>query len=195
MATSSTSKRNWLERHARVGTKKHKGIKAEDRLALLQQLTTLLNAGTPLLDALYMCAEQSLSLRLASVVNQIAAKVVSGTAFHKACEAYPSVFESHWIQIIQVGEMTGQMASVMSQLCEQTHNAQKMKGKLISAMVYPCILTGVAILCIVVMLWKVVPTFAAFFQDFGAKLPAITTAVLRMSKLFRTRGPYASLSE
>lgn len=182
--------KTWLEKHVRTSSKEHKGIKTEDRLTFLQQLSILLNAGTPLLDSLRLCAQQSLSLRLRGIINQIASQVASGTPFHKACGSHDKVFPMHWIQIIQVAEMTGEMASVLGQLCQQAQKAEKTRSKLVSAMVYPAVMVSVAILCVVVMLWKVVPTFAQFFADFGAKLPGITQGVLNLSNFIRAKGLY-----
>jgi type IV pilus assembly protein PilC len=182
--------KNWLEKHARVSSKPHKAIKVDDQLTMLQQLATLLQAGTPLLDAVRLASSQSLSLQMRVVLNSIANQVASGTPLHKACAAHPNVFANHWVDIIQVGEATGEMALVMEQLSVQANKAQKTKAKLVSAMVYPCILIGTSVLCVSIMLLKVVPTFAGFFADFGAKLPPITQGVLDVSDFLRHKGHY-----
>ena len=99
-----------------------------------------------------------------NVIRSVASKVASGKSFHSACAVYEKVFPGHWIQIIHVGEMSGELATVLEQLSTQAQNAQETKSKLISAMIYPMIMAIVAVLCVVIMLWKVVPTFAQFFQ-------------------------------
>jgi type IV pilus assembly protein PilC len=182
--------RNWLETKARISSKPHKKVTRDDRLTLLNQLATLLNAGTPLLETLQMSAEQTLSTSLQETVRTIAAQVAAGTPLHRACAQHPKVFKQHWTDIIAVGEMTGEMGTVIQELSVQAQRAEKTRSKLVSAMMYPSIMIVVAFLCVLVMLWKVVPTFAAFFDDFGAKLPGITQAVLDMSGFIRSRGPY-----
>ena len=161
--------KNWLEKHARVISKPHKKITVDDQLTMLQQIATLLNAGTPLLDAVRLTSAQSLSLQLRKILNSIASQVAAGSPLHAACNMHPKLFPPHWVDIIQVGEATGEMAMVMEQLSIQANNAQKTRAKLVSAMVYPSILIVTAVICVSIMLLKVVPTFASFFADFGAK--------------------------
>ncbi len=180
--------KSWLEGKARISSKPHDKITRDDRLTLLSQLATLLNAGTPLLETLQLSAAQTLSTKLRETVMAVASQVAAGTPLHRACAQHPKVFKQHWVEIIAVGEMTGEMGNVIEKLSIQAQQDEKTRSKLVSAMMYPAIMIIVAFLCVVVMLWKVVPTFAGFFDDFGAKLPGITQAVLDMSDFVRRRG-------
>ena len=179
---------NWLRKHIRTSSKMHKGIKGDDKIQFFQQLTTLFAAGTPLLEALHIAAHQSQSIKMQSVVRTIADRVAGGLSLHQAAANFPNVFDQQWIEVIKTGEMSGQLADVLTSLTEHIVLAREMRSKLISAMIYPCILTIVAILAVTVMLWKVVPTFARFFEDFDAKLPGITEKVIELSKFLQSNG-------
>src|SRR4051812_42454695 len=87
--------------HARVSSKKHKGIKSDDIFNLFQQLSTMIQAGMPLMDAIVLSGSQSQSTRLGRVMDQIATKVQAGTSLNAAMQDYPKIFESHWIQVIR----------------------------------------------------------------------------------------------
>ncbi len=178
----------WLRKHIRTSSKMHKGIKGDDKIQFFQQLTTLFAAGTPLLEALHIASHQSQSEKMQSVIRTIADRVAGGLSLHQAAAGFPKVFDQQWIEVIKTGEMSGQLTDVLTSLTEHIVASREMRSKLISAMIYPCILTIVAILAVGVMLWKVVPTFAKFFEDFDAKLPGITENVIKVSEFLQSNG-------
>ncbi len=173
--------KTWFQKHVRTSSKMHKAIKAEDKVQFFQQLTTLFAAGTPLLDALNISSEQSQSLKMRSVIHTIAERVAGGASLHQAAADFPKVFDRQWIEVISTGELSGQLADVLTSLTGHIVRVREMRSKIVSAMIYPCILIVVAFLAVFVMLWKVVPTFAAFFDEFDSEMPAITQTVIDMS--------------
>lgn len=174
----------------RIKQKKHPKVTLDDIIAFFQQLSTLLNSGVPLLHALRLSAEQTESDKLSKALSDISNKVAGGVSFYDALNDYPKIFKSHWNMIIHTGEITGQLGSLVDKLSTYIREVRKTQGKVTSAMIYPSILMSVAVLATVIMLWKVVPTFAAFFQDFGMKLPAITQIVINVSNILTTKMPY-----
>jgi len=180
----------WFQRHVRVSSKMHPRIKEEDKLRFFQQLTTLFSAGTPLLESLWISAQQSPSIKMQVVIRTIAERVAGGLSLHQAAADFPKVFDRQWIEVIRTGETSGQLGDVLGSLTSHIVAAREMRGKLVSAMIYPSILLCVAILAIVVMLWKVVPVFADFFKDSGSKLPSITQTVIDLSNFLQHDGHY-----
>jgi len=178
----------WLQRHIRTSAKQHPRIKGEDKLRFFQQLTTLFAAGTPLLEALLIASAQSQSQRMQVVIRTIADRVAGGLSLHQAAADFPKVFDRQWIEVIKTGEVSGQLGEVLASLTGYITSIRQMRSKLVSAMIYPCILMTVAVLAIVVMLWKVVPTFADFFKEFDSELPAITQSVIDLSSFLQTNG-------
>ena len=181
---------SWLQRHVRTASKMHKAIKSEDKLRFFQQLTTLFSAGTPLLESLWVSSQQSQSIKMRSVVRTIAERVSGGLALHQAAADYPKVFDRQWIEVIKTGDASGKMGEVLTSLTGHIVAAREMRGKIVSAMIYPCIMLVVAVTAIGVMLWKVVPVFADFFKESGSKLPGITQTVIDMSNFLQEKGLY-----
>jgi type IV pilus assembly protein PilC len=178
----------WLLSRARVQTKKHKGAGLDDVAAFFQQLNTLLNAGTPLMSALRMYSDQSESLKLGKIVREISEKIAGGHSFFKAASDYPDIFAVQWLFMIRTGEATGRLQQVMAQLSDGIQKSRATRSTVISAMIYPIILAVVAVTALAIMVFQVIPTFEEFFKDFGGQLPAITQAVLDLSKGLRSNG-------
>ena len=180
----------WVISHARVAKKPHRAAKLEDTLTFFHQLSTLVTSGTPLLQALKIAATQCESIKLRAILEQITARVASGSTFHSAAAAYPHIFEFQWIEAIRTGEVTGKMAQVLVELNKQIRDSRETKRKVKASLMYPCILICVAVIAVTVMLWMVVPTFAKMFNDMGAKLPAITQDVVDASDFIVAYGLY-----
>ena len=180
--------RSWVQRHIRVSSKLHSRIKGEDKVQFFEQLTTLFAAGTPLLEALRISAQQSPSEKMQGVIRAIGDRVAGGLSLHNAAADFPKIFDRQWIEVIKTGELSGRLGEVLETLSGHIVAAREMRSKLISSMIYPCILLVVATLAIVVMLWKVVPTFADFFAEFGSTLPAVTQTVINMSDFLTSNG-------
>ena len=180
----------WFQRHVRVSSKMHPRITADDKLRFFQQLTTLFAAGTPLLESLWISSQQSQSIKMRAVIKTLAERVAGGTSLHQAAADYPKVFDPQWIEVIKVGESSGQLGNVLTALTGHIVTSRETRGKIISAMMYPVILMIVAVLAVVVMLWKVVPVFSEFFREAGSKLPAITQTVIDLSNFIQNDGLY-----
>lgn len=176
--------------HARVSSKPHKSIGLDDKMAFFKQLSTLVSSGTPLLQALQISAEQNESTKLRKILEQIAGRVASGSSVHAAAANYTNVFQHHWIEVIRTGEVTGQMALVLTELNKQIAETRETTRKVRGALMYPIILIFVAVGAVTAMLWLVVPTFAKMFHDMGAELPGITQFVIDLSGFVAAYGLY-----
>jgi type IV pilus assembly protein PilC len=188
ITTTVPSGLSFVQKHIRTSSKLHPRIKSDDTLQFFHHLTTLFAAGTPLLESLQIASKQSQSLKMQTVVHTIAERVAGGASLHEAAADFPKVFDRQWIEVIKTGEMSGQLAQVLTALTDYIIASREMKSRIVSALIYPCILLCVAVLAIVVMLWKVVPVFADFFKDFDSKLPAITQTVINISQFLQARG-------
>lgn len=184
---------DWFIAHARVASKPHKHVTMDDKMTFFQQLSTLISSGTPLLQAINICAEQSQSSRMRTVLEEIAGRISAGSALYSAAADYPYMFEPHWIEVIHTGEITGKMGSVLLELNKQIRETRETRRKVTGALMYPIILVVVAILAVTIMLWLVVPTFASMFKDMGAKLPGITQFVVDASGFVVQYGIYVLL--
>jgi len=184
---------DWFIARARVSGKPHKKVTLDDKMVFFQQLATLVASGTPLLQAVEIGAQQNQSLKLRHVLEQIASRVASGSSVHAAMANHVDVFAHYWIEVIRVGETSGQMSLVLGELNKQICASRETHRKLMGALTYPMILICVAVLSITAMLWLVVPTFAKMFKDMGAELPGITQFVVDLSNGIVRYGPYVAV--
>ena len=138
----------WVVAHAQISKKPHRGAKLEDTLCFFHQLATLVNSGTPLLQALKIATAQCESVKLQAVLAQITAKVASGSTFYAAAAAFPQVFEFQWLEAIRTGEVTGKMAQVLVELNKQIRDSRETKKKVKGALMYPMILIVVAVIAV-----------------------------------------------
>src|SRR5678816_2910472 len=102
--------------HARVSSKRHKGIKSDDIFNLFQQLSTMIQAGMPLMDALNLAGSQTQSKKLGVIMGAIGARVQAGTSLWQAASEYPKIFHSHWFQVIRTAEVYGQIGPLLGRL-------------------------------------------------------------------------------
>jgi type IV pilus assembly protein PilC len=184
---------DWFVAHARVSSKAHKKCKMDDKMTFFQQLSTLTVAGTPLLQAIKICAQQSQSTRLQRTLEEVAGRVAAGSSLHSAAGYYPNIFENHWIEVIRTGEITGKMGPVLLDLNRQIRESRETRRKVVGSLMYPAILIVFAICAVTIMLWLVVPTFAKMFKDMGAELPGITQFVVDASGFVVKYGIYCLL--
>ena len=181
----------WVVAHARISKKAHKGAKLEDTLSFFHQLATLVSSGTPLVQALEDRGRPVREHRSCGPFwMRSPAKVSAGSTFHAAAAAFPQVFEFQWLEAIRTGEVTGKMAQVLTELNKQIRESRETKRKVKGALMYPMILTLVAIIAVTVMLWLVVPVFAKMFKDMDAELPGITQFVVDASDAIVKYGHY-----
>lgn len=181
---------DWCVAHARVSSKSHRRVTLDDKMTFFQQLATLIASGTPVLQAIQVCAEQSQSRRLRAVLEDVAGCIAAGSSLHGAVSQHEGIFEPHWLGVIQTGEVSGKLGSVLLDLNLQIREQRDTRRKVTGAMIYPATLIVVAVAAVAVMLWLVVPTFATMFRDMGAELPAITQFVMDASDLIVQKGLY-----
>ncbi len=183
----------FVAEHARTSSKPHAGLKLDDTMSFFHHLSTLVNAGTPLLQAIQICSEQTQSNKLRKVLDEIAFRVASGSALYTAAAAHPQVFQNHWVEVIRTGEVTGKMGEVLLELNMQIRDSRETRRKVMGALMYPMILVVVAVIAVTIMLWMVVPTFADMFKDMGAELPQMTQMVVDGSHFITRNGPYIAV--
>ncbi len=184
---------DWFIAHARVSSKPHNRITLDDKMTFFHQLSTLVSSGTPLLQALEICAEQNQSLKFRQVLEDVVGRVSAGSSVHAAAAEFPNVFQHYWIEVIRTGEITGQMSLVLLELNKQIQETRATNRKVVGSLMYPAIMIVVAVVAVTAMLWLVVPTFAGMFKDMGAELPGMTQFVVDASDFIVKYGVYMLL--
>jgi type IV pilus assembly protein PilC len=166
-------------------------VKAKDLMVLTRQLATLVDAGLPLLRGLRVLLRQTRNNTLRNALESMGQSVESGSTFSEALQQHPRVFNHLYVNMVRAGEAGGVLETVLTRLAEFMEKAEKIKNKVKSAMIYPCVVLVAAVTILVFLLTKVIPKFEEIFKDLleGKKMPAITQFVIGASRVVRNNAP------
>ncbi len=168
------------------GGKVHRGLNQAETVTFLQQLATLLDAGMPLVDALDSIAGGMESRRSIQAVAFLRQQVLEGHALADAMAAQG--FDDTICNMVAAGEETGQLDAVAERLSDLLEHRQQLHQDILSAVLYPLIITGFGIMVMVFLLTVVVPQVAGVFARAGGHLPWLTQALIAVSEGLRAYG-------
>ncbi len=176
-----------LRRLARAA--KQPRTRSRDVTAFTRQLTSLLSAGLPLVQALDLIARGQRRGGMPHVARGMARRIAAGERFASALAAYPAQFDRLYREISAIGEASGTLALVLARIVEHRERAAAQRGKLRTALAYPCAVLLLAVAVTAALLAFVVPTFQQVFDSFDAALPGPTRAVIALSNALLHWGP------
>lgn len=170
-------------------------VKPRTLAVFTRQLATLIDAGMPLLRGLKILQHQEGTPRLKRIVGQLAESIEGGGTLTEALAAHPKDFNGLYVNMVRAGEVSGALEITLSRLAEFMEKAQKIKGKVKSAMFYPVAVMLVAIAIVVVMMVFVIPRFQAIFDGLlgTTQMPAFTRFVMGISDAVRHQAPLVGL--
>ncbi len=159
-------------------------ISGRDLVFFGEQMSTLLGGGIPLVRALSLLGEHSENKNLANVLGQITKEISAGGTFHKALEKHPKVFDEIWTSLVQAGEVSGQLPTVLRQITAYCESQENIKSKIITALAYPAVLAVSSMGVLAYFIIYIVPVFADIFKDFNLTLPFLTRMIVHISNIF-----------
>lgn len=162
-----------------------KKVKSSDLTIFSRQLATLVSSGVPLVQGLSILEDQFESPTFRSIIKAIKTDIESGVSISDAMKKHPKAFSELYIGMIHAGEVGGILDQVLDRLSTYLESAEELKAKIKGAMMYPIIVSLVAIGAAVVMLTVVVPRFAKLFEEIGAKLPTPTLMLVNLSNFVK----------
>src|SRR5712691_4293033 len=164
-----------------------KKIKPKVLMIFTRQLATLIDSGLPLLRSLNVLAKQEPDTVLKNTINKLADAVQGGNTFSDALALHPRIFNHLYVNMVKAGEAGGVLELVLNRLAEFQEKTQKIKHKVVAAMVYPGIVMTMAITIMGFLLVYIVPKFEGIFRDMlGDKpLPTITRFVISISSFVK----------
>ena len=167
-----------------------KTIKTKTLMVFTRQLATLIDSGLPLLRGLNVLAKQERDAVLKKTINGLADAVQGGSTFSEGLAQSPRIFNNLYVNMVRAGEVGGVLDVVLARLAEFQEKAQKIKNKVIAAMVYPLIVLVLAFAIMTFLLIYIVPKFETIFHDMlGDKpLPTITLFVIGVSNFMKNHG-------
>jgi general secretion pathway protein F len=157
-----------------------------DLLTFTTELSALLGAGLPIDRSLNILSEISEGKQMKEVVNSVLKGIREGSSFSDALQKHPAVFPRLYVSMIRAGETGGVLDVVLDKLNEFLESAKELKDSVVSAMVYPLILTVTGGISIIILLTFVIPRFSAIFKEIGGSLPLSTQVILTLSQALRS---------
>ncbi|GIK16796.1 MAG: type II secretion system F family protein [Phycisphaerae bacterium] len=180
---------------AAAGTKKKRSgggigrVSNKQMVQFTRQLSTLQDAGLPILRSLNILEEQARPGKLKSTLRIVVEDIEGGATLSEAMAKHPKVFTRLYTNMIAAGETGGVLDVILNRLADFLEKAQKLKRKVIGAMIYPLVVITFACAIVGGIMYWVIPKFRDIFEDFDVELPALTEALISVSYWFANGRP------
>ncbi len=169
-------------------------MSASSLTLITRQIATLVASSMPIEETLRAVAQQCENPKHANIVSSIRNKVCEGLSLAEALKKFPRVFDDLYVSMVAAGEKSGRLDEVLLRLADYTESKQELKGKLMQAMIYPTMLTLVAVSVIGLLLSSVVPKVVEQFVHLKAQLPGSTRMLIAISDFVKDYGIFIVLS-
>ena len=156
-------------------------IKDKDIVIMTRQLATLLEASTPIMEALNITAKQLKNKNLIYILYNLKEEIIQGKRLGSSMKKFPGVFSDTYISMVTAGDSSGNLDIVFAKLADYLEESASIKQKVISALTYPIVLIGFSIVVIISLLAFVLPQVVGQFIKAGAELPFITKFLIGIS--------------
>ena len=165
--------------------RRHYRITSEDLTLFCRQLATMLAAGVTVLKSLEVILQQISSQQLYKVLIGVRKRMEAGLSLHESMGKFPDVFSELWVNLVESGEASGNLALVLNRLAGYLERNAAFKRKVVSALLYPALLTSAGLGALLFLTIKIIPTFADLFASFHLKLPVLTQMLIGVSSFMR----------
>jgi len=169
------------------------GVPRKQLVGFTRQLSTLQDAGLPILRSLQILEQQQKPGLLKAIIGGVGDDVEGGGSLSEAMSKYPKAFDKLYCNMISAGEAGGVLDLILARLADFMEKAAKLKKKVIGAMIYPIVVISIAVGVVSMIMIFVIPKFKQIFSDFKLKLPAPTELLLTMSDFFANQYGWAYL--
>ena len=158
-----------------------KKVKAQELTVMTRQLSTMVSSGMSLLRALYVLEDQAESDKLKETLVDVRKDVEAGISLSDALSRHPETFNELYVAMVAAGETGGILESTLKRIADQLEKDEELRRQVKSAMMYPCLIGGFAMVVLIALVAFLVPVFAKVFEDFGGELPVITKITVGLS--------------
>ncbi len=165
-------------------------VTGKDIVVFTRQLSTMIDAGLPLVQCLEILAKQQENSTFKKVLTAIRMDVETGTTFADAMRKHPSVFDNLFSNMIEAGETGGILDTILSRLAVFKEKSMALKKKVKGAMTYPAICLAISILILAIILIFVIPVFVEMFASMDSALPVPTQIVVDLSDFAKSKFIY-----
>ena len=160
-------------------------VKFNEVVLFFRQFAVMLKAGIPLSECLNSLHKQKFSIPFRNVLQTVYLDVESGVLLSEAFAKHPKVFPRFFVSMVGIGEVSGSLDKVMTNMADYYENDRRIKKKVSSAMVYPSLLISMIFLVIIFLCLFVLPNFESTISQLGGEVPAITRAVMSVSNFIQ----------
>lgn len=164
-------------------------VKAKDLVIFTRQFATMISAGVPILRALSTLKEQSDSPALKVALDQIASDVEGGMSLTEALTKHPKIFSEIYVNMVHAGEEGGILDQILNRLAFQVEKDNSIKTKFKGAMIYPAVVSAVAVIAVIFLMVGVIPKLTAILIESGGELPPQTKLIIAISDTLITKWP------
>src|SRR6266478_3628150 len=165
-------------------------VTTKDLSLATRQLSTMIDAGLPIVQCLDILAEQSESKLLRTTIGIIKKDVEGGCTLADALRKHPKIFDDLYVNMVEAGEAGGILNTILNRIALFIEKANRLKKKVKGAMIYPCAIVGVAVIVVAIMMIFVIPVFAELYGSMGKALPAPTQITINISNWVRANCIY-----
>jgi len=171
------------EKLGKRGQTKGGKVALADIVIFTRQLATMIDAGIAIVQALQALADQTPNKVMRDTVRDICSRVEAGESLSEALVRHPKSFNRLYVAMVSAGEKGGLLAEILARLATYLENAERLRKKVKMALMYPSVVTIVAIGITIFLLVKVIPVFAEIYSGFGSKLPGPTQFLMSLSNI------------
>jgi type IV pilus assembly protein PilC len=154
------------------------GVRGRDLTTFTRQLSTLTDAGIPVVQALNILERQMRPCALRNIVGSVADEVEGGASLSEGMAKYPKAFDELYTNMVKAGEAGGMLDLVLQRLADFREKAARLRRRVLSALIYPAFVLLAASAILAFLVWKIIPSFIAMFEELEVALPAPTRALL-----------------
>ena len=160
-------------------------VAAADLVVFTRQLATMIDAGITIVQSMQALAEQTPSKIMRDTILDLCSRVESGESLSEALSRHPKSFNRLYVAMVGAGEKGGLLAEILSRLATYLENMERLRKKVKTALMYPTVVSIVAVCITIFLLVRVIPTFKEIYSGFGAKLPAPTEIMIGISDIVK----------
>jgi len=158
-----------------------KKVSMEDLVIFFRQLATMIDSGIPVVMSLNILIEQSENPLFQSILTEVRDSVNTGSSLSDAMVKHSEVFSALFVNMVRAGESSGTLDVILDRVATYIEKTSALQKKIKSAMIYPAVVSGMALIITLVLILKVIPVFKDIFASFGAKLPGPTEFLIGLS--------------
>ena len=162
------------------------GVKNKELVVFTRQLSTLIDAGLPLLRSMNILHAQLKPSKLRDTIEEMTEDIQAGTTFSEALAKHPKIFDRLYVNMVRAGEIGGMLEVVLNRLADYAEKRQALKRRVRGAMIYPIAVMIIAAGVVGFLMVRVVPVFAEIYADFGGTLPGPTQLLVNASNFMVT---------